>query len=365
MTTVAQAGIWGFGPSAGKGLGVADGSWYRHKASAIDLAVIDDQRLGPPEVGGRPLPTIPFKGGVMVAGGVTFNPRLESSLGWLLEGALGDVSSSAGSGTVYTHTFRINSATPGLVPWFGMRKFIPTDGNVGNYGLGEIYKDCKLTGLMLTLPNDGLISARADVMGREFELVESPNWGITSGSTGGWAPTTGEFEDYPSIPIGSTPGGYINVPTFGNLPVVQAVVGIQNQNLDPRMEKVYGSPYLEDVTIIGRQVTLDLTVKWTNPDLYRQILTGSVNGTSWSSVPFTSQVVFRAISPANMPGCSQPYEILVTVTEAMLSLQGGIQLAGNNAVMMRFQGVALDISGQDYVTFDLTNEVASYTWPTP
>jgi hypothetical protein len=362
MTTVAQAGILGFGPSAGKGVAVASGSWYRHKATRIDLAIMDDQRLGPPEVGGRPLPTIPYKAGVMVGGGASILPRLQSSIGWLLKGALGESTPTSGSGTVFSHAFRISSSNPAYVPFMGFRKFIPSDGQAGNYTLGETYQDCKITNLALTLPNDGLVAARADVVGRLFTLEASPAWGTTSGSGNGWA-ADGEFESYPSIPIGSTPGGYINTPAFGNLPVVQATVGIQNANLDPRMEKVYGSPYLEDVTIVSRQVTLELVVKWTNPDLYRQILTGSISGTEWSSVPFTSVVNFRSISPANMPGCAQPYELDVAVTEAMLALQGGIELAGNDAVMMRFRGTALDVTG-DYVVFTLINEVADYTWPT-
>lgn len=363
MATVAQAGILGFGPSAGKGSGVATGSWYRHKATQIDLAILDDQRLGPPEVGGRPLPTIPYKAGVMVGGGATINPRLKGSIGWLLAGALGDSATTSGSGVIKNHTFRINATTPGLVRWMGFRKYIPTDGAVGNYGLGETYNDCKISSLVLTLPNDGLVSSRVDVIGRSFTLEEDPAWGVSSGSAGGWSPTTGEFEDHLSLPIGSTVGGYINVPDFGNLPVVQCQVGIQNMPLDPRMEKVYGSPYLEDVTIVSRAVTLDLTVKWTNPDLYRQILTGSTSGLSWSSVPFTSAMTFLSMAPNNIPTADFPYQLLVTVTEAMLALQGGIQLAGNNAVMMRFTGTALDVSG-DYVTFELRNAFTNYTWPT-
>lgn len=362
MTTVAQAGILGYGPSAGKGQGVTGNSWYRHKATVIDLAINDDQRLGPPEVGGRPLPTIPYKGGVMVGGGLTIHPRLEASVGWLLKGALGWSSSSAGSGSVINHTIKIDDSNPGYVPWMGFRKFIPTDGAAGNYSLGEIYEDCKVVNLMLTLANDGLVGARVDAIGRSFTLEESPAWGTSSGSGNGWA-ADGEFEDYPSIPIGTTIGGYINTPSFGNLPVVQATVGMQNQNLDPRMEKVFGSPYLEDVTIVGRQITLELIVKWTNPDLYRQILTGSTSGTTWSSVPFTTAVTFRTVSPANMTGEAQPYELQVAVTEAMLALQGGIQLAGNDAVMMRFRGTALDVTG-DYVVFTLINKKANYTWPT-
>lgn len=361
MTVTAQAGILGFGPSAGKGTAVATGKWYRHKATLIDLAPLDDQRLGPPEIGGRPLPTIPYKAGVMVGGGATINPRLEASLGWLLAGALGSSTTTSGSGSIKNHVMRINQTSPGLVRWMGFRKFIAADSAVNT--LGETYNDCKITNLVLTLPNDGLVSARVDAVGRTFTLEENPSWGITSGSTGGWDPTYGEFEDYTSVPIGSDEGGYITVPTFGDLPIVQAQVGIQNMPLDPRMEKVYGSPYLEDVTIVSRAVTLDITCKWTDPNLYQTILTGSQSGTQWSAVPFTTGIEFYTKSPSLMPSELNPYGLYVSVTEAMLSLQGGIQLAGNNAVMMRFTGTALDVSG-DYVLFTLVNQYANYTWPT-
>jgi hypothetical protein len=363
MTTTAQSGILGFGPQSGKGVVVPSGKWYRHKATLIDLAIIDDQRLGPPEVGGDPFPTIPYKAGVMVGGGLTIHPRLQGSLGWLLFGALGALTTSSGSGSIKVHTIKCSTVTPAYVPFMGFRKLIPTDGQAGNYAMGETYNDCKLVNSALTLPNDGLVSARLDALGRDFTLEPSPNWGITSGSTGGWDPTYGEFEDYPSIPIGSTPGGYINVPAFGNLPVVQATVGIQNTPLDPRMEKVYGSPFLDDVTIVTRAVTLDLTVKWTNPDLYRKILTNSIVGTTWSSVPFTTPMSFMTRSPGNMPSESLPYYLHVNVTEAMLSMQGGIQLAGNNAVMMRFTGSAIKVAG-DYVVWTLQNQFPAYTWPT-
>jgi len=361
MAVVAQAGILGFGPQAAKGSDVPTGSWFRHKATLADLAIMDDQRLGPPEVGGRPLPTIPYKAGVMVGGGLTIHPRLEGSIGYLLKAAVGYCTSTSGSGSVKNHAFTLDPSNPGYIPWMGFRKYIPSGGDPGDYGLGETFKDCKVLSLALTLPNEGLISARVDALGRLFALEESPAWGTTSGSAGGWN-AAGEFEDYPSIPIGSTPGGYINTPDFGTLPVVQAVVTMQNRNLDIRQEKVYGSPYLEDITIITRALNVQLTVKWKNPGLYRQILTGSISGTEWSSVPFTTPITFRSISPGNMSGEAQPYELLVETGEAMLSLQGGITLAGNDAVIMNFAGQVLDTTGE-YATFTLRNKFANYTWP--
>ena len=362
MAVVAQAGILGFGPQASKGVDVPDGSWFRHKATLADLAIQDDQRLGPPEVGGRPLPTIPYKAGVMVGGGLTIHPRLEGSVGYLLKAAMGYCATTSGSGSVQNHVFGLDPSNPGYIPWLGFRKSIPSGGDPGDYALGEIYKDCKLIRTTLTLPNEGLISARVDALGRLFTLEPSPAWATTSGSGNGWA-AEGEFEDYPSIPIGTTPGGYINTPTFGTLPVIQAQVTMLNQNLDIRQEKVYGSPYLEDITVVTRGLQVALTVKWKNPDLYRAILTGSAAGTEWSSVPFTEQIVFRSISPGNIPGEAQPYEILATFTEVMLSLQGGITLAGNDAVLLNFAGQALDTTGE-YATFELRNTFADYDWPT-
>jgi hypothetical protein len=362
MTTIAQDGILGFGPSTGKGIAVSTGKWYRHKATMIDLGVLDDQRMGPPEVGGTPLPTMPYKAGVMVGGGATINPRLKCSLGWLLYGALGAVSTTSGSGSVKNHVFKIDSANPNKALWMGFRKFVPSSTDVGDYTIGETYNDCKITNIVLTLPNDGLISTRVDVLGRSFTLEQAPDWGISSGSTGGWDTTDGEFEDYTTVPIGCVTGGYINVPTFGNLPVVAAQIGWQNMPLDTRNEKIYGSPFLDDVTVVSRALTLDLTCKWQNPDLYRQILTNSTGGTIWSAVPFTTAVEIVSLSPGNITGESIPYRLKINVTKAMLAMNGSIQLAGGQAVMMRFTGTGLEVVGSDYATFELRNGYTAYSW---
>ena len=141
MATTAQGGILGFGPQPGKGQDVAAGKWYRHKATLIDLGVLDDQRMGPPEVGGNPFPSMPYKAGVMVGGGATISPRLENSLGWLLWGSLGKDVVTSGSGSIKYHTFQVDSSNPNYVPWLGFRKFVPASTDVGDYTIGETYKD--------------------------------------------------------------------------------------------------------------------------------------------------------------------------------------------------------------------------------
>jgi hypothetical protein len=357
MAVSAQAGTLGFGAQTGKG-SVAT-TWYRHRASDVDLASLDDQRTGPPEVGGQPMPTIPYKGGVAVAGGAIINPRLEDTLGWLLYGAMGSVSSSTSGGTIGVHVFAPDTNSPEFIPWMSFRKHVTgLDGDVSK-DIGEIYQDCKLAGFVFNLPNDGLISARLDALGRIPSYDEAPTaWS--------WSNT---FEDYQSLPIGVCTGGYIKVPSFSasELPVVSATVGIVNQPLPMNRERIYGSPYMRDITIVGRQLSVDLVLQWEDPNLYRAIHTGSSSGaSSWSCAPFTRSLQVLAQSPSNMSGETEPYSLQVDAAEVMLSVQGGIRLAGNDAVMLRLTGVALaQADPADYASFTLKNlNTTGYTWPT-
>lgn len=485
MAAIGQVGILGFGPQAGKEVAVgplASPKWFYHKAMDIDLGVADDQRIFPPEIGGRPTPSGAYKSGVMVGGGFSINPRLKNSMGWLLQGAMGKISSSnkaivhqaimtnkkvttsiqtintglgtmpsparkvavrvlkgdnvayAGTITVagtdasaqplsetfnfssgpaanqrfegldtnpldsavgyetivgnsafasvtevsipavsgigsdiinvsvgfedsvaLTHDFEMDSSNPSKVPWMGFHKYIPP-GNDG-IGLGELYQDCKILGASLTFPNDGLISARVDTLGRKFALERNPAW-ATSGVV---------YEDFESVPIGSVIGGYIRTPFFGEqqLSVVGASIAWQNSPLDTRNERIYGSPFLEDVTVINRALAVDLTVKWVNPDLYQRILTGSVSGSEWSAIPFTTRLDLVSLSPGLIPSSLLQYALRVQAQRVTLGMRGGIQLAANNAIMMRFSGTALDMGGT-FAKISLTNAMtaADYVWPT-
>jgi hypothetical protein len=159
----------------------------------------------------------------------------------------------------------------------------------------------------------------------------------------------------------------VQIPDFSSeeLPVVSATVGIANQPLPMNRERVYGSPYMRDITIVGRAMTIDMVVQWEDPDLYKSILTGSASGTEWSCSPFTTNLEILANSPDNMSGETVPYSLKVEAAEVLLSVQGGITLAGSDAVMMRLTGVALaQTSASDYAKFTLTNLHTAYTWPT-
>lgn len=349
MAVTAQSGIFSWGMQAAKDTLATN--FYQHRAADIDLAAISDDRLGPPEVGGIPVPTFPYRAGIMAAGGATINPRLENTFGWLLLGAAGLATFTTDKnlqGTTvtgfYSHTFNF-STVAGYVPWMSFRKLIP--GASSTEYLGESYEDCKIVSLALALPNDGPVNARVDVLGRTVEFNDAAE---------SWSYENAEFEDYESIPISCVTGGYIEVPDGTVLPITQATVTLANQPLDIRQEKVYGSPYLEDVTVIGRQLSVDMICKWTDPELYLSILTGSTTGTNlvWTAAPWVQSLDILSLSSRDAV-TGQPYQLRVEAPSVMYQIVGGIRLAGNGAVMMRIQGTALAPSTGNYYKISLGN----------
>lgn len=348
MATSAQAGTWGFGLQAGKEQLAP--AFYRHRALAVDQAILDETREGQPEVGGLAVPTFPYKPGPVIGGGAALQPRLEDTVGWLLKAALGRNTDYAQGGGVYDHKFVIDPNDSTFAPYLSIRKHIPRKDGGAATDLGETYTDCKVTGLTLQMANDMPLVTRFDFLGRKFELDYDPySWT--------WANT---FESWESVPVMCQTGGYIKVAGV-ELPVVSANVSFQNVPLDIRQEKIIGDPFLEDITIIQRRLAYQIVVKWNNPDLYSEVLAGGVGATEWSGKPFTASFEVKTVSSVDMPSTSEPYSLIVHADEVMMSQQGGIQLAGNQAVMLSFAGVALEQT--EYCHFTLRNKEASYIGP--
>lgn len=355
MAVTAQAGILSFGPQTGKEVEAT--TFYRHRAVDIDLSVMDDVRLGQLEVGGIPVPTFPYKAGVAVGGGFTLQPRLENTVGWLLQGALGKATSGAADdnpsgGSVMQHVFEMDTSAPAYVPWMSFRKYIPPKDADLATDLGERYTDCKIVGLSMQSGTDTPLTSRVDVSGRKFLLDDAASdWNYDD-----------DFESWESIPVACQTGGFIKVGGI-ELPVVAAQFAWQNQPLDPRQEHVIGDPFLEDVTILTRQFSYDITVKYSDSALYRKVLTGSPTGTEWGASPFTASFDIKFLSSTSIPTYTNyPYSLRVEGDKLMMQQVGGIRLAAGQAIMMRFQGVAIETAG-NYARFTLKNTQANYTWP--
>lgn len=357
MAVTAQAGIFGFGPQSE--MGSEASLFWRHKATTIDMGVLDDIRVGPLEIGSGPFPTFPYKAGYIVGGGVEMQPRLEDSIGWLLYAAMGECVTTGPVDLAYSHAFTPLDADKAFVRWMSLRKYIPQKESDITTDLGELYTDCKPVALALTLPNDAPITARWDFMGREFEMIDDVS---------GWA-WQNAYEDWGSIPVGCEVGGYIKFTGGGltdeELPVVGARVTFANQNLDIRQEKVYGSPALEDITIIQRQITYDVTIKWNNPELYKALTTGATDGTVWTSQPLTGSLDIAMVGTDDIGAGTTPFSLNCTAAEIMWQMNGPIELAAGQAIMMRFTGTALEPAAGDYATFTLVNGQTEYDWPVP
>lgn len=362
MAVTAQTGIFSFGAQSAKG--AVPSTYYKHYASDIDLAPISDDRVGPPEIGGVVTPTLAYRAGTLSTGGALINPRLQNTIGWILRGATGAWTVSTdenvfGTTTTgfYHHEFYFDTTVQSLVPWMGFRKVVP--GTVATQFSGETYLDSKIVGLTVALPNDGLISSRLDVLGRV--------WGFTDGTTAtAWTYGNTQFDSNASVPIGSVTGGYLKIPSYSGtqLPVVQATFTLANAPLDIRQEKIYGSPYLEDVTIVGRSALVDMIVKWNDPDLFKSILTGTASGTQWTATPFLSNLDVYALSHEDSSVTGQPYELRFEAPYVMYQVVGGIRLAGNGAVMMRVTGTVIQPISGNYLTLHLGNTYSTgYAWP--
>ena len=349
MSVTAAAGIFAFGPQSD--MGATPASWYRHRAVSVDLGVLDDVREGPQEVGGIAVPTFPYKSGYMVGGGATLQPRLENTLGWLLYGMMGKCTSTqtpALSG-MYDHVFQMSSDST-FIPWMSFRKVIPRRQGVAGTDLGEEYKDCKILGATFSLPGDSPIGLRIDALGRDFEQNRTPSNYVFDN----------DYEHWESIPVGCATAGFIKV-DGEELPIVSAQVSWQNSPLDVRQERVFGSPMLDDITVIQRRLAFDIMVKWNNPDLYQKTTSGSIVSTHWTSAPFTAALDINTVSSVDMAGQTEPYSLRVEADEVMMNHQGAIQLAGGQSVLMHFQGTALEAT--NYGRFTLRNKHAAYVWP--
>jgi hypothetical protein len=355
MAVTGQAGIFGFGPQGAKDQ-VAT-TFHRHKAINLDLGMMDDSRLGPMEIGSGPFPTFPYKAGYTVAGGAELLPRLANTFGWLLYGALGDVSSALVEAGVYDHTFVPLSTDLSYVRWLTLKKYIPMKESDTDTDMGELYENCKCVGMSFTLEADQPIRARLDFLGTKTTFVPD----ITAWS---WSAA---YENWHSVPVGCEVGGSIKFTGGGltneELSAQRVVVNLVNTPLDIRQEKQYGSPELEDITIIERRLTFDVTVKWNDPDMYLAVQTGQFDGTTWSAEPLTGELEVVAVATKVIGSTTQKYSLTINAPEILWQLNGPPVLAGGQAVIMRFMGTALETESEDYTEFILRNAVASYTWP--
>lgn len=349
--------IFGFGPAPDKDTPPA--TWYRHRAIRVGLGEVDQVDLFTPEVGGYPVPDGAWSAGPLIGGGFELQPRLKGTFGWLLAALTGSTTSTAlDDGTnpdgSYQHEFAFGGVQ--ALPWLGFRVYQPGDTTAND--VGREFIGNRVLSAQFTITTDAPPRVTMAVRGRKWQHSDPSTWA--------WA---NAFEDTKTVPLPVVSGGSMTIPGFSAtaLPVVAAQIGFVSAPADMRFDRVLGSPYLDDVTIVNQVVTVDATLKWKDATLYRAILNGSSTGTAYAGQTFEQDFDLVVYAPETIPSTAgvtdRKYELRFSVPRMLWQVNGPPTIAGNDVVLLRLRGTAL-LPGpsQPYAKITLINDQASYTW---
>jgi len=361
MTVTSQAGMVGSGIQANGLKGGAVSTWYRYKANVIGLGPVVEKQVPPPEIGGTNNPTGSYVSGTYYAGRVSLTPRLEGDFGWLLLAIAGDCVSAANATTGFTHRFAQSPTNPIFIPFLSFRRSIP--GVTQDTDVGDIGKDCIIQTAVFNFPQVGPLTVDMDVMGRDWLLDDAPElWA--------WADIA---EPYTSCPMVMKGSGirWPNVALFGGnpLPVTNARVSLNNNTTTVQEERVIGSYFPDDFATRQRTLTVEMTYKWANPDLYRFVLNGGDPAvTGFDPCIPNSDFELRIESPCDIDEgvINHPWALQFEAPNMSWNASP-LQLSGDDILTFDVTGTAVEAAtgaAEDYFAILLENTQASYPMPT-
>lgn len=368
MSIPAQSGIWSFAGQVAK-IGTAgtftasSHTWHKMRTPRVTMGPVQDQQVFPLEVGGEMVPQGAFKQALFYAGDVDIYPRLEDNIGWLLQAALGDVTTSTDEDSdgnsvtgLNTHLFAFDSASDFTLPWLASRVEIP--GVSAGYDSGEIGFDCKINGIRLTVPQMGKLGMRLGLQGRDIVFDNSPN---------SWAYDNASYED-----VTTTPDAGRGTFKLGGTeyPITAMSIDMVNNLTTPQQEMIVGSFNPDDFVPLTRGVTLRFQYKYQNDDLCRLLYTGSADGTEWSSLPYELSTVGNDyamdaifLSPKNIGATGMPYMLRIRANKIVIAKDGPTQLQAGNILLDSYTVTVVQPSSGNYIEFLLENDASAYAWP--
>lgn len=358
MSIPSQGGVVSFALQTGKvGTGTFDPSplsYYKFRAPRAVLGTIQNQQTFPLELGGTIVPTGAYKSGHFFGGEVDVIPRIEKSLGFILKATMGAATTIANKDSdlnavtgVYTHIFRHNPTNAFDQPWCSVRRLIPGATTPQNFG--ETGYDCKINSVRLTVPGSGKIAARVQMVGRDAVLDDGSTWTYANAS----------FEDSLSTPDAGRGSFKIGGVTY---PIVGMSVDVINGLSSPQQEMVIGSFTPDDFVALSRAIQFRLVYKYEDSGLYRKLLTGQANGTTWSPLPllvdtvgnnYALDVTFQA--PALIGVTVRPYTLRLRANRIALAVDGPVELQAGDIITQTFIGTVLEPAAGDYFQIILEN----------
>lgn len=346
MSAPSQEGTLAIGPQVEKG--TEAGTYHRYAATRVQGGAMQMQGQFPPEVGGTITPTGAYKAGAYFALTASLVPRLLSTLGWLLYGAMGaasDVAAWGGEEGVYGHLFTF-AASESTLPWMSAIKNV--EGMTED--LAEKGLDCKIGMLDLGVTAADLVAAQLSLVGRVPSMEEDASMaGYTA------------VESYPSAPVGNVGHFKVNSVAY---PTTGVRCTLANGLTSPQQEFTVGNLYPDDFTALGRVMSWRWQHKLNSPDLIQQIYGNSASATAWSTVVFESAAELLLQSPANISGKNQPYALKITTPVVTWAIDRPPELVGAGLLMASYVGTVQKNPSGNYCEVLLVNEEESYTWPT-
>lgn len=187
---VASQGALGLGFQVNKGTVQETAGNYRwYQWSRVGLGAQQMLANLPLAIASTILPRGQYKDGLGMAGMAELVPSLEEDFAWLLRcshgvescatiadyamtNIYGDTELTALTGA-YVHTF-VPGTDRSELPWFTTRKLLPNATAAAE--LGEVTRDCRLTGIVVNFPNTGIITAQIGIAGIEPSWSLNPAW---------------------------------------------------------------------------------------------------------------------------------------------------------------------------------------------
>jgi len=271
--------------------------------------------------------------------------------------------SSATAGTVSvgyyqtaSHLFAFASNAE-FLPWLTVQKIVPGTTRFSERGI-----DNRVTAARFVLPAGGLLQARFDFRGIFPAWQEGTD--LNNPTTGHEAQITGSYEDYTSIPVMSDGEGYVRLPNYSaqNMKFVNATINFGNNLTEDDQERIIGTPYLDNLVVLQRAITIQGTWKWNDAALYQRFLVGNNSlAAGWSTVPFETDLQIRVIAPTTIPGTtSTRYSLQFDAPNVIWNVQGPPQLQAGGTIMLPVVGtVRVPTTGSPF-TATLVNEVQGY-----
>lgn len=309
MGISATAGSFGIGIQTTKGTPAATINYIK----AINIGFQPEQAAQsvPPEVGGTMWPSGSFKTGVTLGGDVTVYGRTRS-LGWLLRAFAGTATSAAGAeASTYSHTFR-EATNQSFLPWCTVTK------NVSDIW-AERYTDCRVSALSLDIPAAGLMTATFSVAGITPDEISVP---------------TESYVDDDYLFVGCV--GSVKFDGTGTYKATRVRIDFANNITND--ERVVGSYYLDDLTMMSRSARITCDTFLTTADWYRATYNNA--GTTWDPAVVSA-------------------ELDLTINSAEAAVSGGTAKGEFRLVIPNIDYLAypVPLAGGDLVRTTLTAEL--------